>query len=446
MVNKKELISFLSGDVLSFILSLWLALAIRNTSIPTGDVLVANLLPFLVVFVIWILAFFVAGLYDKQRIAQRRQLPILLFQTQLFNSVVAIILFYIIPALGITPKTILFLTLLLSLGFSFVWRVYLISIVGKKRKEKAIVIAQGAEVDELVHELNHNTHSGLEVVSVVGVQGLSPENFEQMILRTIKENKVSLLIIDFADDQIARVVAGLYRLLFDNVRFADFCRLYEEVFDKLPVDMLRYQWFIENISLAPKPGYDLLKRIMDVILALVPGVLSLVVYPFVYIAIKLDDNGPIFIAQERVGKNGKKIKLHKFRSMSRNETDLESKKENKITRVGGFLRKTRIDELPQLWSVFVGDQSIIGPRPELPSGVAVYDKQIPYYNIRHLIKPGLSGWAQINQENHPHHNTAIQETKEKLSYDLYYIKNRSFALDVVIALKTLKTLLSRKGK
>jgi lipopolysaccharide/colanic/teichoic acid biosynthesis glycosyltransferase len=187
------------------------------------------------------------------------------------------------------------------------------------------------------------------------------------------------------------------------------------------------------------------KRVMDVVLSLPLGLVSLVFYPFVYVAIKLDDRGEIFIRQERVGKDGKNISLYKFRSMSQNITDLSVKTENRITKVGNFLRKSRIDELPQLWNVLSGDISLIGPRPELPSGVDIYEKEIPYYNIRHLIKPGLSGWAQINQETHPHHSAHISLTKEKLTYDIYYIKNRSFWLDIKIALKTIKSLLSRTG-
>jgi lipopolysaccharide/colanic/teichoic acid biosynthesis glycosyltransferase len=132
--------------------------------------------------------------------------------------------------------------------------------------------------------------------------------------------------------------------------------------------------------------------------------------------------------------------------MARNELNLEKGGENKLTRVGPFLRNTRIDELPQIWSVIKGDLSFIGPRPELPSGVQLYEKEIPYYSVRHLIKPGLSGWAQILQENHPHHGFGVEETKEKLAYDLYYIKNRSAILDLKIALKTIKTLVRVVGK
>ena len=120
------------------------------------------------------------------------------------------------------------------------------------------------------------------------------------------------------------------------------------------------------------------------------------------------------------------------------------KQDNKITRVGKFLRKTRIDELPQLWNVLRGDISLIGPRPEFAEAVKQYDKQIPYYNVRHLIKPGLSGWAQIYGE-HPHHDTDITKTKNKLAYDLYYVKNRSFLIDLKVALHTIRELVSRRG-
>ena len=124
----------------------------------------------------------------------------------------------------------------------------------------------------------------------------------------------------------------------------------------------------------------------------------------------------------------------------------EKGKENYVTKVGSFLRKTRIDELPQLWDVLMGQLSLIGPRPEFGDAVQKYASEIPYYNVRHIIKPGLSGWAQMYHQNHPHHGTDFKETQNKLSYDLYYVKNRSFMLDVKIAIKTLKVLVMVAGK
>jgi lipopolysaccharide/colanic/teichoic acid biosynthesis glycosyltransferase len=212
------------------------------------------------------------------------------------------------------------------------------------------------------------------------------------------------------------------------------------------LSLIKYSWFLENISLAPKITYDILKRLMDIVIAVPAGLISLIVYPFVYIAIKLEDGGPVFFSQERIGKNGSIMRIYKFRSMySNDQVDVLRDSKNRITRIGDTLRKTRIDELPQLWNVIKGDVSLIGPRPELPTLVKLYEKEIPYYGIRHLIKPGLSGWAQIYHDNHPHHGAEVAETKEKLSYDLYYIKNRSFILDIQIVLKTVKKLFSIAG-
>jgi lipopolysaccharide/colanic/teichoic acid biosynthesis glycosyltransferase len=170
------------------------------------------------------------------------------------------------------------------------------------------------------------------------------------------------------------------------------------------------------------------------------------VLPFVAVAIKREGGGPVFIIQERVGQYNRPIRIIKFRSMTGNDTGESALNSSlRVTKVGSFLRRTRIDELPQLWNVLRGDYSLIGPRPELPALVAEYAEKIPYYNARHLLKPGLSGWAQIYHREHPHHGIDIAETQNKLSYDLYYVKNRSLLLDLQIGLKTIRTILSRSG-
>ena len=169
-------------------------------------------------------------------------------------------------------------------------------------------------------------------------------------------------------------------------------------------------------------------------------------YPFVFLAIILDDRGKIFIKQERIGQNNHLVNIIKFRTMSLDDGgDGELNRQEKVTTVGAFLRASRIDELPQLWNILKGDLSLIGPRPELPKLVELYEKEISFYNVRHLIKPGLSGWAQLYQKTPPKFSTDYNQTKTKLSYDLFYIKNRSFWLDIKIALKTIKALLSRSG-
>jgi lipopolysaccharide/colanic/teichoic acid biosynthesis glycosyltransferase len=222
-------------------------------------------------------------------------------------------------------------------------------------------------------------------------------------------------------------------------------KIYEDIFDRIPLSLVKYSWFLENISASAQKGYDILKRLMDIALSVFLGVISIFVYPFVFIAIKIEDGGPIFFSQERVGQNNKIIKVTKFRSMEVHNDPHGIASEPKQTKVGAFLRKTRIDELPQLWNVVIGDLSMVGPRPEIPKLVKFYEKEIPYYNIRHLIKPGLSGWAQLYQTDAPKFEAQVGETKKKLSYDLYYIKNRSLMLDLKVALRTIKILLSREG-
>jgi exopolysaccharide biosynthesis polyprenyl glycosylphosphotransferase len=389
-------------------------------------------------FVAWIAVFFILGLYEKQAYLFRSRLPALLIQAQAANALLGVAFFYLVPWFGISPKTTLFLYLIISLVLVLAWRLWGFRMFLPRQSESLVAIGMGEEVEALSRELALGRW-GIRIARI-----LSPEHASG-IEEAVSQTGAAAVAVDMMQSEAAATLPHLYRLMFQGVRFIDLNSLYEEVFDRVPLSLVRHDWFLSNVSTAPKAVYDALKRLMDVAISFVLGVLSLVLYPFVIAAIKLDDRGPIFIAQERVGRGGAPIRIVKFRSMSRNELDLAKGGDNRITRVGAFLRKTRIDELPQLWNVLRGDLSLIGPRPELPSGVRLYEKEIPYYGVRHLIKPGLSGWAQIYHENHPHHGEAVEETREKLSYDLYYLKNRSFVLDLAIALKTVKELLSRKG-
>jgi lipopolysaccharide/colanic/teichoic acid biosynthesis glycosyltransferase len=183
---------------------------------------------------------------------------------------------------------------------------------------------------------------------------------------------------------------------------------------------------------------------MDIFIAGILGIASLVIYPFVALAIKIEDGGDVFIRQNRIGKGGKTISMFKFRSMKTSDGGKwVTEGDNRITRVGKFIRASRIDELPQLWSVVKGDMSLIGPRPDIYDLGVKLSEEIPHYRIRSLVAPGLSGWAQIRQELPPQ---SLEETKVRLSYDFYYVKSRSILLDLKIALQTIKTLLMRVGK
>jgi lipopolysaccharide/colanic/teichoic acid biosynthesis glycosyltransferase len=442
---KKEAAILFFGDIFFFVFSLWLSLFLRFAQFPTWARFETHLAPFSILFVVWFLVYFIAGLYENHTLILKGKLPSIIFNAQVVNSIFAIVFFYTIPIFGITPKTILFIYLLISFLCISFWRLYGVMLFGRFEKQSALLIGCGEEMKELLFEVNNNNRYNLSFVSSIDVSDISSVDIQEDIIKPIYSNSIKIVAVDFSHENITPLLPHLYNLIFSKVRFIDSHRIYEDIFNRVPLSLVTYSWFLENISVSPKFTYDFQKRIMDIVLAFILGVISLVFYPFVYIAIKLDDGGDIFITQERVGKDGKNIYLRKFRSMTGNNTDLSKVNKNEVTFIGNILRKTRIDELPQLWNVLKGDISLIGPRPELPSGVAIYNKEIPYYNIRHLIKPGLSGWAQIYQENHPHHRAEINLTREKLAYDIFYIKNRSFWLDIKIALRTIMALLSRQG-
>lgn len=447
ITNKNESWLLFFGDMVIFVFSLWLTILIRYFTLPNVSTLSDYVLPFGLLFIIWSLSFFISGLYEKHTVMFANKLPEMIFKTQVLNSVLAIVFFYFIPYFGITPKITLFIYLFVSFVLIFFWRLYGHKVFGFKNKESAILMGSGEEIKALLAELNNNPRYGLNFVGHIDLDIIENFDLQKDLIEKIYSDQVAIVVVDFEHEKIGPMMPHFYNLLFSKVKFVDINRVYEDIFDRVPLSLIKYDWFLENISLSPGVTYDAIKRAMDVTAAFVFGLLSLVVYPFVILAIKIQDGGPVFIVQNRIGRNNRPVKILKFRTMSFNDDGKgDTKRDNKVTRVGGFLRNSRIDELPQLWNVLKGDLSLIGPRPELPELAKIYEKEVSYYNVRHLIKPGLSGWAQLYHENHPHHGANIEETKNKLSYDLYYVKNRSLGLDLKIALKTIKTLLSRSGK
>lgn len=442
--NKKETTALFLGDIVLLYFSLWLALTVREWGIPSGHAWELHFWPFTIIIGVWVLVFFISGLYEKHTLILKSRLPSTVFNAQIANSFIAVLFFYFIPYFGITPKTNLFIYLIISFGFILLWRIYGDRFLHPMVKQKGIIVGSGEEMKDLLEEVNNNPRYGLRFISSVDLNRIAGMDFQGEILSRVYSEEVQIIAIDLKNEKVEPILPHLYNLIFSKVKFIDMYKIYEDIFDRVPLSLVRYNWFLENISTESRMTYDILKRIMDVILSFVGGVVSLIFYPFVFLAIRIEDGGPLFVSQNRVGKDGHIIKIYKFRSMQKNEMDPTKATNNQITKVGQFLRKTSIDEFPQFWSVLKGDQSLIGPRPELPAAVKQYEEEIPYYGIRHLIKPGLSGWAQLYGE-HAHHGADVSKTKNKLSYDLYYIKNRSFMLDLKIVLKTIKALLSRGG-
>lgn len=436
--TKRETVTLFVGDIVLLYLSLWISLAIRYLRVPTESALSLHLPSFTIIILVWLSVFFISGLYEKHTLVLKSRLPATVFNAQIANTFIAVLFFYFIPYFGIAPKTNLFIYLVVSFALVLLWRIYGDKILNRVAREKGIVIGSGEEMKELLEEVNNNPKYGIQFVSSVDLKKLDGTDFQGEILGRVYSEEIQLIAIDLKNEKVDPILPHLYNLIFSRVKFIDMYKIYEDLFDRVPLSLVRYNWFLENISTEATTTYDILKRIMDISMAFVIGILSLIFYPFVVILIKLDDGGSVFFIQERIGKNNRIVRLTKFRSMSEDGS-------NKVTRVGKWLRKLRIDELPQLWNVLKGEMSMIGPRPEIPSLVRHYESEIPYYNVRHLIKPGLSGWAQLYHADPPKVTADSDKTRRKLSYDLYYIKNRSLMLDLKIALKTVKTLLSKSG-
>jgi lipopolysaccharide/colanic/teichoic acid biosynthesis glycosyltransferase len=446
--RSRELYVLIIGDIIVFNVALWVMLLVRYLEVPSFERLAMHVPPFLTFSAVWLGIFFISGLYDKHTNLLKKLLVNRILSAQIINVVVAAVLFFIIP-FGIAPKTNLVLYLVVSIILLSFWRLKLVPRLSPKQRHKAVLIASGKEAIELADEINNNDRYNYYFIRIIDEQTLlNTKDFETKIGALMEKEKIELIVADPRGDSIRSFLPVLFNLSFLHFActFLDFNRLYEDTFDRVPVDMLQYEWFITNISQSKNSVYDAVKRGVDILGSLALLVPALVIFPFAALAIKIEDKGPLFYSTTRVGQFNKLITIYKLRT--KNGSDVGPSALNSAlvdTKVGLIMRKVRIDELPQLVNVLKGDLSFIGPRPEMPALAEVYVKEIPYYNTRHLLKPGLSGWAQINNHDVPRGGVDVTRTVIKLSYDLFYLEKRSLFLDIQIALKTISTIIMRSG-
>jgi lipopolysaccharide/colanic/teichoic acid biosynthesis glycosyltransferase len=439
-VRRGGAVILILGDLLVFALSLWLALLLRHLAPPSEELFMAHIGPFAPLFLFWLAIYFIGGLYDTHAAIYRRELVGLIIRTQLWNVIVAALFFFAVPNIDIAPKIVLAIYLVVSSALAIFWRVIIAPRLGVRHFENALLIGEGKEFDELVTELSRGIHP-IRVTHHLAPGAVGHTLTQEEILAFIERENITVVVADTRNKALETMVPVFYNLLFVKTafRFLDMPYVYEQVFRRLPVSTLQTDWILERVPIGGTTSYDWIHRFLDIVVTLVLGIPALLAHPFVALAIKLDDRGPIFYTHARIGKNNRPVSIYKYRSMSVTERE-------RVTRVGKWLRMSRIDELPQLWNVLKGDLSLVGPRPELPALVEEYAATIPFYRLRHLVTPGLSGWAQINDHDPPKRaRVEIEKTMTKLSYDLYYLKNRSPVLDLSIALRTIRTLLSRSG-
>jgi len=402
--NRRETAILLIGDFFILVASLWAALLLRNLAVPSMSYFEANLVPFLPVFLLSLVIFYIAGLYEKQTRPVRSIMGTRIFGAQAATVAIAAMLFFIMP-LPIAPKTILVLYLIVSVVAESAWRFYHMNReIASGKRAPVVLIGSGPEATELYDEVNGSNKYLIRFVGRIDTKSQSVGAVPEMKLAP----------------------------------------LYEEIFDRVPLEHLDARQLLQSLPIH-RALYDISKRVFDIILA---AILSVISIPFIAVAaiILSIEGGKPFIRPERIGKNERIIRLIKLRTMLFNDNgDPELQKRNRVTAFGRILRKSRIDELPQLWNVLIGELSFIGPRPEFPKIADVYEREVPQYQMRHLIAPGLSGWAQIHDYDAPRGGADVERTKKKVSYDLYYLKHRSFGLDLAIALKTLRALASFSG-
>ncbi|MCS6789071.1 MAG: sugar transferase [Patescibacteria group bacterium] len=428
------------GDVLVFYLSLILTLVFRYQDLWLRR-FNEHFLPFSFILILWLLVFYISGLYEKKKLRNVIDFFKTLFLAIILNIFLAITFFYFFLFVGIRPKINLFIFCFIFLILEFFWRRYFNSIIiNFLPKLRILLITDKKEHSEIYQFLFKNKQFGYEIAYLFKIDELP--NFLNNLndwQKFVSENKINIILVPFSFKSNSNFSKIFYELLSYGIVIYDMPSFYELIFKKVPLFEINEEWFLDKI-LNQEKFYDKLKEAFEFVFALFLFIVLLPLEILIAILIKLTSRGPVIYKQVRVGKNNQEFVLYKFRTMREDaEKDGPQWKKSgdndpRFTLIGKILAKTHLDELPQLINILKGEISFVGPRPERPEFIKILEKQIPYYNIRHLIKPGITGWAQINYK----YGASIEDAYQKLQYDIYYIKNKSIILDLAIIIKTIK--------
>ena len=320
-----------------------------------------------------------------------------------------------------------------------------IVIMGVVEKERVVFVGKNDYTQDLLESVKKDG----QYVFTASLNNTDMKALGKEIVEMYKTKKFDVLV-DFTDKLLGdpKLTGKLLQYKLEGLQYYNYLEFYETYENKLPISHLSPKWFLENT------GFEIYhnnfnlkaKRLLDLLFAMLIGIFAAPVIVLAAIIVKLESKGPIFFIQERIGEGNRKFNIVKFRSMT---TDAEkdgpqwaSKNDNRVTKFGKIMRATRIDELPQLWNVLRGEMSFVGPRPEREFFIQQLEKEIPYYNLRHTVKPGLTGWAQVMYP----YGASVEDAYRKLQYDLYYIKHHSIPFDVKVLLKTVTIVIFGKGR
>ena len=435
-LRRFKLTVLMAGDLAAAYLALVLTLLFRYGSAGFEVQWLDHLQPFTLIFALWILIFYIVGLYDLDALRSRIELAARTAEALVAAFLVSIAVFYAASGVGIAPKTNLVIAIAGYAALFAGWRLVTMHFFSLARFRLRVLFVGGdGEAKTLADVLAINPQLGYTSVGL----------FDEMTSASLPD-WCDLIVVSRHLQSKADVTARLYRKFFQGTEIIDLPTFYEKIRHSVPESALDERWIIDNLAGQETGVYEQVKRICDVFLAAIFALPTLALTPLIALAIWLDDHGPVIFAQKRVGKGGQSFSIVKFRTM---RVDAEThgavfaqENDPRVTRIGRFLRITRLDELPQLWNIFRGEMSFVGPRPERPEIEDELSKTIPLFPVRHLIRPGLTGWAQVSA---PYAST-FEDHMLKLRHDLYYLKYRSLILDATIVLKTFYSVLKRKGR
>ena len=441
-IFKSKKLLLLLGDIGCLYLALYLTLVLRYwgnfdpASWPT------HVTAFLSIFIVWLLVFYISDFYELKISYNNLALLTNYGRAIIINGIIAVLLFYFLAPLfpSIKPQRVLIYDLAITFVLLFAWRKIFYGLIKSPQiANHVLIIGDNPLAEELLEEIKKRPQLGYVAQTIKRM----PEDLKDYCLT----NQIDILVSSYnlsRDADVARKIFDCLSLGIDVYHINGF---YEQIAQKIPVEFIETNWFLENLSENSKKSFEISKRILDIAGSLIGLIISLPFVPLIALIIKLESPGPIIFRQIRTGKNGREFLAMKFRSMvkdaEKNGAQWASKNDARVTNFGRIMRKTRLDEIPQLLNILRGEMSLIGPRPERPEFVELLAKEIPFYQERLLVKPGLTGWAQLLG---PAYGGSQAESLEKLKYDLYYIKNRSLMLDLSIILKTLRVVLGGRGQ
>lgn len=407
-----------------------------------------------VVAIVFILCMYYFDLYDSLVLSNRREVLTRLVQVLGTVCIMLALLYFLFPPLQL-GRGIFLLGFVLVAFLLFAWRrLFLVVNTMPQFAQRALVLGDGPLAKNLIEEIESRKELGIRVAAHLReiedaekpyASLTEAEKFESLS-RQVQSYRASRIIVGMGDRRGKLPVEALLQLKSSGIQVQDGAEVYEAITGKVPLESLRLSWLLFSPSFYVSRPLLIYKRVVSTFISLVCLIITAPIMAIAAIAIRLDSPGPIIFRQKRVGEGGRLFTLYKFRTMvdgvEKDENFRPAEKiDGRFTRVGAWLRRTRIDELPQLINILRGDMHFVGPRPFVENQEQECLEKIPFYRQRWSVKPGATGWAQVNRG----YCATIEDNTEKLAYDLFYIKNISIGLDLLILFKTIKILLLGRG-